>query len=145
MESETNTRRSRILIGTTALLLMAAGYVLWHWGDRDGGESPPTVRGPSGTPGTGGARASNGLIAFLSEWSGTRQLYVVDPDGGHLARLPFRDVSFPAWSPDGSQLAFLVEAGLSGRSEGWRCWDLHVVGADGEGAHRVAHDVCIDP
>jgi Tol biopolymer transport system component len=48
-------------------------------------------------------------IAFISEWEGDPEVYVMDPHGEHLQRLtddPGQD-SYPTWSPDGRQLAYI--------------------------------------
>lgn len=48
-------------------------------------------------------------IAFISEWEGDPEVYLMDRHGDHLQRLtndPGQD-SYPTWSPDGRQLAYI--------------------------------------
>ncbi len=48
-------------------------------------------------------------IAFISEWEGDPEVYLMDRHGDHLQRLtddPGQD-SYPTWSPDGQQLAYI--------------------------------------
>ena len=52
---------------------------------------------------------ANGKIAFTSDRDGNREIYVMNNDGTGQVRLttnPVRD-DYPAWSPDGRQIAFL--------------------------------------
>lgn len=58
------------------------------------------------------------------------RLYMVDPTGGTPTRpnLPMLETLFPALSPDGSRLAFVVESDPEG---------VYVGGADGSGAQLV--------
>jgi TolB protein len=51
----------------------------------------------------------NYRIAFISEWEGDPEVYLMDRHGDHLQRLtndPGQD-SYPTWSPDGRQLAYI--------------------------------------
>ena len=47
-------------------------------------------------------------IAFVSEREGTRQIYVMDADGGNLRNLTNNDFHNwdPSWSPNGKRIAF---------------------------------------
>jgi TolB protein len=70
-------------------------------------------------------------IAFVSDLAGNYDVYVLTGDG-EPDRLTESegDEGFPAWSPDGSQIAF-------GRREGNGTIDLWVMEADGSGQRRV--------
>jgi Tol biopolymer transport system component len=92
----------------------------------------------------------NGLIAFTSTFEPTScgehsceaevlRLHTVRPSGRTLRRISICDDAWacedvaPAWSPDGSRIAFAHDEGL---------W---VMGADGTGAHEVGHFDAEDP
>jgi Tol biopolymer transport system component len=78
---------------------------------------------------------ANGKIAFTSARDGNNELYTVDPDGTELVRLTQdpADDSKPAWSPDGTTIAFVSTRGTAGQ-------EIWVVNADGSGANRVTHE-----
>ena len=78
-------------------------------------------------------------IAFVSERDGNSEIYVINSDGSGLANLtnnPARDHA-PAWSPDGSRIAF-----RSRRGEG--SYNLYVMGADGSNPIRLVTNASDD-
>lgn len=53
--------------------------------------------------------SEEGLIVFYSHRDGNIEIYTMLPDGSHQRRITFNefDDDSPAWSPDGSQIAFI--------------------------------------
>jgi Tol biopolymer transport system component len=75
-------------------------------------------------------------IAFVSDRAGTKDVWLMDVNGGRLRNLtagagPAADES-PAWSPDGRRIAF-----VSGRTEGRFNSELWLMDANGSSQHRV--------
>lgn len=71
-------------------------------------------------------------IAFMSDRSGKRAIYVMNADGSDTRRLiagEFED-SDPAWSPDGARIAFARKTGTTEAQ-------IFVAAADGSGATAV--------
>jgi dipeptidyl aminopeptidase/acylaminoacyl peptidase len=76
-------------------------------------------------------------IVFSSTRDGSPGLYVINPDGTDLARLP-DNTSYkigPEWSPDGSKVAFLSYR------DGNR--EIYVMNADGTGQTRLTNNTMI--
>ena len=86
------------------------------------------------TNGTTPAWSPDGRIAFA--YSGN--ISVMNPDGSGLMNLtndPASDI-YPAWSPDGTKIAFVSNRG--GAS------DVYVMNADGTGVTQLTHDPAIE-
>jgi Tol biopolymer transport system component len=71
-----------------------------------------------------------GLIAYRAEPNDLPELWIMNADGSGQRQL-VPDGGFPAWSPDGSLLAFAPGGGSSGRS-----W-IAVMKPDGSGQRRL--------
>ncbi len=110
----------------------------------------PPVSASVSTPGTGAsssafaaseeaalaadaiAAAAEHPIAFVSTRTGRAQIYTMNADGSEPRRLTndAYENYYPAWSPDGTQIAYYVH--LS-----WQSWALVVMNADGSGRRQI--------
>lgn len=80
----------------------------------------------------GSKNSIDSKIVFVSNRDGNAEIYIINPDGSGLTNLsnnPAHDHS-PAWSPDGSKIAF-----RSRRGEGF--YNLYVMNADGSSEVRL--------
>lgn len=90
---------------------------------------------PSASASLAGAE---GRIAFVSDRDGSREIYVMNPDGSGQTRLttdPAADTS-PSWSPDGARIAFTSDR--DGNNE------IYVVNSDGSGQTRLTNNPAAD-
>jgi Tol biopolymer transport system component len=95
---------------------------------------PPTpTPTPAATPRGGGA----GQVAFVSERTGSPQIFLVDADGQNLTQLTALDdgACQPAWSPDGQQLAFTSPC--HEKRDQYPNAALFVMNADGSDPHLL--------
>jgi hypothetical protein len=87
-----------------------------------------------------------GRVAFTHNVRGSTDLYVMRPDGSrrhNLTRTPSgdreeRNEGSPAWSADGTMLAFVTTADHP--RGGWERDEIGVMRADGTGVHRLTRD-----
>jgi Tol biopolymer transport system component len=83
---------------------------------------------------------SYGQLVFQSDMDGNSEIYLVDVDGTNLANLtqnPAAD-SVPAWSPDGSQIAFASNRDRTNENLPDR---IFMMNADGSGQHSITGDI----
>lgn len=83
------------------------------------------------------ADASAYPIVYSQLSSGSLDLYLATPDGGEPVRLTdgSAEEAMPAWSPDGSQIAFVVTENIdTGPS------DIYTLSTDGEGLRLLTPD-----
>ncbi len=116
---------SRWTVALVALAIAGAGVAL----------VARTFQG-GGTPGAGSTQLpTNGRIAFTSERdrsTGYFEVYVINPDGSGMTNLSntgpgIGDIAW-AWSPNGGELASVVDMGDEQLG-----YDIHVMNADGTG------------
>jgi Tol biopolymer transport system component len=101
----TTARQWPVVIAAAAIVLMVVAALVLVGRDEASGPQVPVA--PPGGPSGG-----SGLIALSgrSGESGFAEIYVVAPDGTGLRALtstPYVHETAPAWSPDGTRLAFL--------------------------------------
>lgn len=72
-------------------------------------------------------------LTFVSERGGPDQLYAIESDGSDVSRLSDGNTSdiTPAWSSDGSHVAFASNRGSGGN------YEIYVMNRDGTGVHAV--------
>lgn len=92
---------------------------------------------PTETPFGGGA----GQLAFVSDRTGLPQIWIINSDGTGL--LPLTDIEGgacqPAWSPDGTQLAFISPC--AGNKKVYLNANLFLMNADGSGITSMDTDI----
>jgi Tol biopolymer transport system component len=85
--------------------------------------------------------ALDGRIVFYSERDGNAEIYTMNPDGSDPRRLTFNQFedSAPAWSPDGSQIAFISDRDDPHPGACFPdCFtQIYVMDADGSDEHRL--------
>jgi len=125
-----------LIAGGLVVLVLVAGGLLSVLAGGLPTDSPAVTTDPAffGTadpePG-GGATFGDGRIVFANDSSGNADLYSVDPAGSgavHLTSTP-EDDRYPAWSPDGSMIAFTRVVDSRG--------DLWLMAADGSDQRQI--------
>jgi Tol biopolymer transport system component/imidazolonepropionase-like amidohydrolase len=85
--------------------------------------------------------SDDGLIAFYSHRDGNVEIYTMRPDGSDQRRLTFNEYDdySPAWSPDGSRIAFLSDRDDPNPTRcGHNCfYQIYIINADGSAEHKV--------
>jgi len=85
--------------------------------------------------------STGGVIAFYSERDGNAEIFIMNPDGSDQRRLTFNQFedSSPAWSPDGSQIAFISDRDDPQAGECFpNClFQIYVINADGSDEHKL--------
>lgn len=114
-----------VLVVLIAVVLLTAGVALYF-----------TVNPPQES-----ATASQTLrLTFVAERDGNPEIYVMDGDGRNVQRLTENTASdtSPAWSPDGTQIAFLRFAEEPGQRVPPEENGLYLVNADGSDEIQLA-------
>ncbi|OPZ45111.1 MAG: translocation protein TolB [Euryarchaeota archaeon ADurb.BinA087] len=90
------------------------------------------------------AALNEGTIAFCSERDGIWEIYTMNPDGSGQVRLTTNTEYdfYPAWSPDGSRIAYMTDwmTGL----EGDNVREIYVMKADGTDPVRLTNNTADD-
>ncbi len=125
-------RRNSYLLGISVLVLVV--FVLASACGDGGQSSAPTA-------------PATGKIAFISLRDGNSEIYVMNADGSGVTRLSSNSASEPAWSPDGSRIAFISarDTGDVRRPDGAAPpTEIYVMNADGSGATRLTDHPAAD-
>jgi Tol biopolymer transport system component len=83
----------------------------------------------------------NGRIAFQSRVDGKDEIFLMDPDGSNITRLtntPAHNNGCPAWSPDGSRIAFSSDRD-GAQVNAFDTYDIYVMAADGSSVTRLTN------
>jgi hypothetical protein len=88
----------------------------------------------------------NGKIVFVSDRSGSWQLYTIDPDSRDITQITNLattgyDFWAPSVSPDGNRIVFCYGSGNS--AEG-AATELYVINSDGNGLKQLTNDGSFD-
>jgi len=120
------------LVVAIALLIGLAGVVLVVRAFGGADETPQPA-----------ATVENGPIAFMSEVSSDlyvegaqTEIFAMNPDGTERVRLTHDPEAFdedPAWSPDGTQIAFVKVGDLTAPG-------IYAMNADGSGSRQIVED-----
>ena len=83
-------------------------------------------------PAEGAFPGANGKIAFVSDRDDNQEIYVMEADGSGQTNLTnnLANDSKPAWSPDGTKIAFFSD----------RTGDVYVMNADGTGQTNLTNN-----
>jgi TolB protein len=114
-------QRHRVAAAALAFAIAVAGigFAIWTFG---GASQSPQPR-PA-------AAVEDGKIAFVTGDFPAYEIYTLNPDGSDMSKLG--DGRDPAWSPDGSRLAFTINAPGLG---------IALMNADGTDRTELTHDV----
>jgi hypothetical protein len=93
------------------------------------------VLNADGTGGGGSVLDTSGQIAFTSSRTGNKEIWVMDGAGANATQVtdnPDADDFQPSWSPDGSQITYVVG------TEATQNQDIWVIDADGSNARQLS-------
>jgi hypothetical protein len=84
------------------------------------------------------AQGGGGRIAFVSDRTGDDEIYVMNADGSNVTQLTSIGGDYPAWSPDGTRIAFASYPSVE------LSWEIYVMNADGSGQTNLTNSSTIE-
>ncbi len=85
-------------------------------------------------------------IIYSSDKTGNQEIYTSNPDGTDEIQITYTDTdeSYPSWSPDGTQIAFIISSGLWNSDASVLTFEIYVMNADGSDWRQLTDNDALD-